>query len=427
MTTVDRFERTVTEWLHEDAGHHLPDHLGEVLATTATTRQRPAWSSLERWLPLDTIVRQPLAALPRPGRLLLAAALVVALLGLLIFAAGSSTQKPLLPYGLAKNGAELVGSGGDIYAVQPGGIKGTPTIGGPSFDFGPTWSRDGTKFSFLRATSQPGATGGSVILAVANADGSNIVELTGELDGVDWTSWSPDGRRMAFEATAGSGMSLTVVDLATRAARVLTTDAVSDVAWLPPAGDELVYRGGDTSPALYAIRADGTGAPRRLTAGTGADQYDYMSPVVSPDGHSIVFVRYTGTVTGTRLFVLDLATRQERQLPAPDGTFQRNAVISPDGRSVAYGETLTDGTFTAVVAPADGSSTGRYVGPNPLMGSTGNLGLHMAFSPDGTALVAHYDGPNNTSTVWWLPVDGSAGRVIDQGSFEDVDVQRLAP
>jgi Tol biopolymer transport system component len=427
MTTVDRFQRTVTEWLHEDADYHLPDHLGEVLAATATTRQRPAWSSLERWLPLDTLVRQPFAALPRPGRLLIAAVIAVALLGLALFAVGSATHKPLLPYGLAKNGTELIGSGGDIYAVQPGGAKATPLIGGASFDFGPVWSRDGSKFSFLRATSQPSASGGSVILAVANADGSNIVELTGELAGVDWTSWSPDGRRIAFEATAPSGMSLTVVDLATRAARVLTTEVVSDVAWLPPAGDELVYRGGDASPALYAIRADGTGAPRRVTAGTGADQYDYMSPAVSPDGQSIVFVRYTGPVTGARLFVLDVATGQERQLPAPDGTFQDGAVFSPDGRSVAYGEVLVDGTFTAVVAPADGSSTGRYVGPNPLVPSTGDLGIGIAFSPDGTALVAHYDGPNDTSTLWWLPVDGSAGHVIDQGSFEDVDVQRLAP
>jgi dipeptidyl aminopeptidase/acylaminoacyl peptidase len=428
MTTVDRFERTVTEWLHEDADHHLPDHLGEVLAATATTRQRPAWSSLERWLPLDTIVRQPLAALPRPGRLLLAAALVVALLGLLLFAAGSSTHKPLLPYGLARNGTQLIGSGGDIFAVQPGGAKGTALIGGASFDFGPTWSRDGSMFTFLRAPSPPLAADVPVVLAVARADGSNIVELSGPLVGVDWTAWSPTGDRIAYEATTPSGVSLTVVDLATRAARVLTTDPISDLAWLPPAGNELIYRAGDTTPGIYAIRADGTGAPRLLTHRLGVAKYDYDSPAVAPDGTSIVFIRYVDSVPGTRLFVLDLATGSERQLPVVDGAFPRNAVFSPDSKQIAFGLSLSDGTYTAVVAPTDGSSTGRFVGPNPLMPSSGDLGLHLAFAPDGAAIIAGYDdAATNTTAAWWLPVDGSAGHVIDQGSFEDVDVQRLAP
>src|SRR4029077_4440565 len=89
---------------------------------------------------------------------------------------------------------------------------------------------------------------------------------------------------------------------------------------------------------------------------------------------------------------------------------------------------LADGTFTAVVAPTDGSSTGRFIGPNPLMPPTGDLGLHLTFAPDGAALIAQYDdAATNTTAAWWLPVDGSAGHVIDQGSFEGVDVQRLPP
>ncbi len=428
MTTVDRFERSVTEWLHEDADHHLLDHLGEVLAAAVTTRQRPAWSSLERWLPLDTFVRQPLAALPRPGRLLLAAALVAVVLALVVLAAGSSSHKSPLPFGPARNGTQLVGSGGDIFAVQPGSAKGTALIGGASFDFGPTWSRDGSTFSFLRAPSPPLAADVPVVLAVARADGSNIVELSGPLVAVDWTSWSPTGDRIAYEATTPAGVSLTVVDLATRAEKVLTTDPITDLAWLPPAGNELIYRTGDTTPGIYAIRADGTGAPRLLTLALGVAKYDYDSPAVSPDGTSIVFVRYVDSVPGTRLFVLDLATGSERQLPVPDGAFPRNAVFSPDGKQVAYGLSLGDATFTAVVAPADGSSTGRFVGPNPSLPPTGDLGLHLGFAPDGAALIAQYDdAATNTTAAWWLPVDGSPGHVIDQGSFEDVDVQRLAP
>ena len=55
MTTNDAFGRNLSAWLHEDAAHQVPDHLEEVLQRTVTTRQRRAWSSLERWLPMDTI------------------------------------------------------------------------------------------------------------------------------------------------------------------------------------------------------------------------------------------------------------------------------------------------------------------------------------------------------------------------------------
>ena len=50
MTTNDAFERNLSIWLHEDAEYHVPEHLEEVLQRTEATRQRPAWSSLERWL-----------------------------------------------------------------------------------------------------------------------------------------------------------------------------------------------------------------------------------------------------------------------------------------------------------------------------------------------------------------------------------------
>ena len=56
MTRMDRtddFALTVSAWLHEDARHHAPDDLDAVLRRTRTERQRPAWSSLERWLPMD--------------------------------------------------------------------------------------------------------------------------------------------------------------------------------------------------------------------------------------------------------------------------------------------------------------------------------------------------------------------------------------
>ena len=69
MTTDDRFARNLSAWLQEDGEHRVPDHLTEVLRADAATRQRPWWSSPERWLPVDTTFRARPFQMPRPGRL----------------------------------------------------------------------------------------------------------------------------------------------------------------------------------------------------------------------------------------------------------------------------------------------------------------------------------------------------------------------
>ena len=63
MNANDDPGRVVSDWLHEFGAHRVPDHLDAVLRTTSTRRQRPAWSSLERWLPMH----RPFASRPRPG------------------------------------------------------------------------------------------------------------------------------------------------------------------------------------------------------------------------------------------------------------------------------------------------------------------------------------------------------------------------
>ncbi len=75
-------------------------------------------------------------------------------------------------------------------------------VGGKTMDFGPSFSRDGTKLLFLRGSVDPGDDKG-LILSVANADGSAVRELTPEQPGFDWVDWSPDSTQIAFPSRAG--------------------------------------------------------------------------------------------------------------------------------------------------------------------------------------------------------------------------------
>jgi Tol biopolymer transport system component len=426
MTTVDRFERTIAEWLHEDADHHQRDHLAEVLERTATTPQRPAWSSLERWLPMDLAARRPMAGLPI-GRVLLVAALALGAVTLLVLAAGSQPKK-LPAFGIAKNGTELVSLDGDIYSVDRLGGPQQGLVRDGAWDFGAKYSRDGSKFLFLRSAAAPSDTT-PLSLEVADANGSNVRDLTGPVAGLDWFDWSPDGTQVVFLSHGPKGDGLIhVVSVSTGTITTLDVGMpASAPMWRPPNGSEIVFRGDGDHPAIYGVRPDGGGL-HQISGHVGQDSFDFSDWAISPDGTTVSFVRYLGESTGTQLFLLDVATGAERVLGLPaGGQFERGpAVFSPDGRSVAFDLLQTNSTYTATVMPTDGSSTFRRIGPSQSIPPNGSISLALSWTPDGSAIVAVYGG-DTKDAIWWLPVDGSPGSQLVNGPFDSVDVQRVAP
>jgi len=80
MTAFDRFERSIPELMTELAPLGAPDYVNDLLQRTAATRQRPAWSALERWIPMADLTGR-LATAPRvPWRQVATALLIIALL-----------------------------------------------------------------------------------------------------------------------------------------------------------------------------------------------------------------------------------------------------------------------------------------------------------------------------------------------------------
>ena len=97
---IDRFERELPAALRDVAGSGAPDYLSDILGRTARTRQRPAWASIERWLPMD--LATPRAATARiPWRTIGALALVALLLGALLVAYAGSQRRVPAPFGPA--------------------------------------------------------------------------------------------------------------------------------------------------------------------------------------------------------------------------------------------------------------------------------------------------------------------------------------
>ena len=82
MTAFDRLDvldARVSGALDEIAAPSRPDYLDDIFQVTARTRQRPRWTFLERWLPMDTAVVRPAGRFRIPIRSL-AILLILALL-----------------------------------------------------------------------------------------------------------------------------------------------------------------------------------------------------------------------------------------------------------------------------------------------------------------------------------------------------------
>jgi dipeptidyl aminopeptidase/acylaminoacyl peptidase len=437
MTQHDGFDRTVATWLDGEAGQGSPDYLDDVLVRTARIRQRPAWSSLERWLPMQATARFA-PAVPRVGGLVVVVALVLALIAVALFAGVGRTPLPA-PFGPARNGDFAFSADGDIFRFDPVAGTRTALVTGAPWDFGTTFSRDGTRFAFGRLSGDPSQvpdTELGMIVAVADPDGGRVRELTPYVYGNCWSDWSPNGHDLVFRTERPDHYGLLNV-LNVDAGTVRTIDPgvsvrCSALGYRAPGGAEIVFRGDTaTSHAIYAIHPDGTGL---RVLNTEHPVCDCDTGVLSSDGRLLAVDRWDDGVA-VRLWLLDLDSGTERRVALPDDHFARGGVFSPDSSLIAFPMLHRIGprqnAYTVAVAPVDGSSPVRTLGPEIELPATDTdeAFASISFAPDGSALIVGYpdDPSSTTNSLWLLPLDGSIGRIVGSGTFASLEIQRRAP
>jgi TolB protein len=157
-------------------------------------------------------------------------------------------------------------------------------------NFLPVFSPDGTRVAFISNRDQAGNTE----VYVMNTDGSNVQRLTNNPAADTTPTWNPQGTQIAF---------------------------VSD-------------RSG--SPQIWVMGIDGLGQ-RQLTHESYADR-----PTWSPAPYNeVAYAAKTGP--GQDIKILDLATREVRQLTFGEGT-NESPSFSPNGRHIAFSSTRSGKT-----------------------------------------------------------------------------------
>jgi dipeptidyl aminopeptidase/acylaminoacyl peptidase len=205
------------------------------------------------------------------------------------------------------------------------------------------WSPDGKSIAFLSSRS------GDSQVYLLSTDGGEAHPLTKLSTGADMVKWSPDGKTIAFTSSVYPDCKDDDCN-SKRDAEKEKSKVKAHVA------EHLLYRhwthwtDGKRSH-LFVFSADGSGAPRDLTAGA-----DYDIPPdersgpgdfnFSPDGKEICFTAVTDKIeaisTNADLFIVSAAGGEAKRITTQPG-FDGNPVYSPDGKFIAYHAQLTAG------------------------------------------------------------------------------------
>jgi TolB protein len=269
------------------------------------------------------------------------------------------------------------------------------------------WSPDRRKLLFsahLSRSAAPCASYCGKEIFVINADGSGLRRLTRNTV-ADWDpDWSPDGQKIAWIRSDGTGTDIFVMNADGSDQQNLTPMPGNrgEPRWSPdgqailftavPPGQSRSASGWPHRDDVYVMNADGSGQ-RKLTHTREAGEF---GPAWSPDGQQIAFTQHAGTSGEVRIFVMN-ADGSAKHAVTPklahtgDGWITVTAAWSPDGRRIAF-----DYHYAIYVVNADGSELRRLAQ---------NAYAFHSWSPDGRKLIfARLPG------LWVMNADGSGQR-----------------
>jgi Tol biopolymer transport system component len=264
---------------------------------------------------------------------------------------------------------------GDIYTINIYGSQMTQLTSDPSDDYRPRWSPDGSRIAFGSDRS------GRDAIYIMNMNGSNIIREV-ELKGGPYVkgefSWSPDGKKIIYADTkseSSQDTDLYVVDLENLIVTPLTVSSDWDHSpeWSPD-GQSIVFMrwaalastSWDGNPLLYLMDSDG--ANIRVITDHDSLPFCFFDPAWSPDGLKIAFSGCNGDLftmnsDGTNITSLTVLPESRELFPSwsPDGT---RIVFEFNGGTKDFSTPMPPELSSIFVMDSNGANKGRLTRGN---------------------------------------------------------------
>lgn len=228
-----------------------------------------------------------------------------------------------------------------------------------------------------------------------------------------FSSWSPDGKRIAFYSYRnGENADLFMINAdGTQLTQITDTPIHEHKPSWSPDGSQLVFLSSDSRESethdITLMNVDGSGL-FRLTGNAGDDP-----PCWSPDGKKIAFSADAGG--GSQIFTINLDGTELTQLTDDYENIQPD--WSPDGKSIVFAS-LRENFWNIYVINADGGGEKQITHDK-------NANMSPDYSPDG-GYIAFEKNRSGNSDIYVMKVDGSNTRQLTNDPAGDY-VPRWSP
>lgn len=278
------------------------------------------------------------------------------------------------------------------------------------------WSPDNSKISFCSGKN------GSYEIFVMNADGSNQIQLTKNLNAT-FPQWSPDGSKIVFHTDKKIGSEIhheIYVMNSDGSNQIQLTNDNSKNSYFPQwslDGSKIIFSREPTpqnritelrntffDTEIYLMNADGT----NQTNITNNSKIDDMYPNLSPDGSKVVFESFNYK-SPNQIYLLNINGSGLKKLN-DENTGGKSPIWSPDGNKVLFHQSDSSGsTYGLYTTNPDGSNKTKIT--NSITYPERIATYYFGWAPDSRKIIfeADYSAGDDLSytRIYVINADGT--------------------
>ncbi len=256
-----------------------------------------------------------------------------------------------------------------------------------------------------------------------------VADPTGDRTGSG--EWSPDGRYLAYVRTGRGARpaALVVRSIAGGETRELAARLrrIRQIWWAPDSRSVLVHGREEEGPDSGIYRLDLESGELTTFVEPGALPEDFWQFSASGDGKIFYFARWEPSSRTSRIVAWNLETREETELATALLT-PRSPLLSPDGRTLVFSESdPATGANRLVTVPVTGGALREL----EISGGAEQLGMMdcgCQWTPDGKYLLTGaWNEEAETMALWRVPSGGGEPLKLAERPEQGFRNIRLSP